>query len=92
MGEVGDEFNELLESFKSLCLNQRLFDLNSKSSSTDINGQTFIQMESELKASSQTLAIKLFTKAGDLERLGEYGKGTPQHCVHFKVNVNNGKI
>jgi hypothetical protein len=63
-----EDVNELLESFLALCLEQRQL-----SSKTELNQN---QRKEELEACSTELAIKLFTKAAELERSGDISKGT----------------
>jgi hypothetical protein len=65
-----EDVNELLESFLALCLEQRQL-----SSKTELN-QNQNQRKEELEACSMELAIKLFTKAAELERSGDISKGT----------------
>lgn len=68
-----EDVNELLESFLALCLEQRQL-----SSKTELN-QNQNQRKEELEACSMELAIKLFTKAAELERSGDISKGTHSH-------------
>jgi hypothetical protein len=70
-----EDVNELLESFLALCLEQRQL-----SSKTELNqNQNQNQRKEELEACSMELAIKLFTKAAELERSGDISKGTHSH-------------
>lgn len=67
---MSEEVNELLDSFLSLCLEQRQL-TNSETG----NEETVTIKKDELKASSLELAKKLYTKAAELERSGDISKG-----------------
>ena len=63
-----EEVTELLDSFLSLCLEQR--QLTNAPNSSEV-----AQRQQELKTSSMKLAQKLYTKAAELERSGDISKG-----------------
>lgn len=63
-----EEVTELLDSFLSLCLEQR--QLTNAQNSSEV-----AQRQKELKTSSMKLAQKLYTKAAELERSGDISKG-----------------
>lgn len=62
-----EDVNELLEAFLSLCLEQRQL--------TRIDSTATEEQKEDLKNSSMKLAQKLYTKAAELERSGDFSKG-----------------
>ena len=77
---MSEEVTDLIETFLSLCLEQRQL----KSSSP--SGENVLR-EEELKVSGLELAIKLYTKAAELERAGDISKGILCMCNdHYSNN------
>lgn len=71
------EADDLLDEFRRLCVHQRQLRSHEHDTGNDPETPTDVNLASgTLGHATRQLAIKLYVKGAELERIGAFGKGT----------------